>query len=120
MRSSPTAIRGPWCCGAAAPTRDILEAMLAKRGVVGLRYLEFGTLEAIYASVGAGLGITLLPKDLIGTIWRDGRVAVHEMPTEEVQVDTVFIRRRDAFVSSALEAFLKMLHVRPVQAQAAE
>jgi hypothetical protein len=45
---------------------------------------------------------------------------VHEMPAEEVQVDTVFIRRRDAFVSSALEAFLKMLRVRPVQAHAAE
>jgi LysR family transcriptional regulator, cell division regulator len=36
--------------------RDILETMLAKRGVVGLRYLEFGTLEAIYASVAAGFG----------------------------------------------------------------
>jgi LysR family transcriptional regulator, cell division regulator len=100
--------------------RDILENMLAKRGVVGLRYLEFGTLEAIYASVAAGLGITLLPKDLIGTIWRDGRVAMHEMPADEVQVDTVFIRRRDAFVSSALKAFLKTLRTPPVRAEAAE
>jgi hypothetical protein len=42
------------------------------------------------------------------------------MPAEEVQVDTVFIRRRDAFVSSALKAFLKTLRAPPIQAQAAE
>jgi hypothetical protein len=42
------------------------------------------------------------------------------MPVDEVQVDTVFIRRRDAFISSALKAFLKTLPAPPVQAQAAE
>jgi DNA-binding transcriptional LysR family regulator len=96
--------------------RDMLENMLARRGVVGLRCLEFGTLEAIYGSVAAGLGITLLPKTLIGPVWRDGRVAVHSLPPEEARVDTVFIRRGDAFMSSALTAFLKM--ARPVLAQA--
>lgn len=100
--------------------REILEAMLAKRGVVGLRNLEFGTLEAIYGSVSAGLGITLLPKSLIGSVWRDGRVAMHEMPPEEARVSTVFIRRRDAFMSSALKAFLKAARSAPVQSEAAE
>ena len=33
-----------------------LEAMLARRGIVGVRQLEFGTLEAIISCVGAGLG----------------------------------------------------------------
>jgi hypothetical protein len=37
-----------------------------------------------------------------------------------VRVDTIFIRRRDAFVSSALKAFLKMLHLPPARAEAAE
>jgi LysR family transcriptional regulator, cell division regulator len=100
--------------------REILETMLAKRGVVGLRHLEFGTLEAIYGSVSAGLGITLLPKSLIGSVWRDGRVAMHEMPPEEARVSTVFIRRRDAFMSSALKAFLKAARSVPVQSEAAE
>ncbi len=91
--------------------RQRLEDILAKRGVVGARLLEFGTLEAIVGCVAAGLGVTLLPKALIGPVWPDGRVAVHELAAADAVVDTVFIRRRDGFVSSALAAFLQC--VRP-------
>lgn len=38
---------------------------------------------------------------------REGRVAVHELPAAEARVETLFIRRRDAYASSALEAFLQ-------------
>jgi len=86
--------------------RQRLEAVLAKRGIVGLRYLEFGTLDAILGCVAAGIGITLLPKSVVAAAWRAGRVAVHRLPREEARVDTVFIRRRGAFASSALTAFL--------------
>lgn len=96
--------------------RQRLEDILTKRGIVGLRQLEFGTLEAIIGCVGAGLGITLLPRSLIGPVWRDGRVAVHQLPAAEAHVDTVFIRRRDAFVSTALATFLQL--VRPAQGRA--
>jgi DNA-binding transcriptional LysR family regulator len=100
--------------------RQFLETMLAKRGIVGLRLLEFGTLEAIYGAVSAGLGITLLPKSLIESVWRDRRVAVHELPVNESRVDTVFIHRRDALVSSALAAFLKCARPTPISLRAAE
>lgn len=86
--------------------RQRLEDILARRGIVGLRRLEFGTLEAIVGCVAAGLGITLLPKALIGPVWRDGRVALHEVPAREAQVETLFVRRKDARLSSALAAFL--------------
>jgi len=86
--------------------RQRLEDILARRGIVGLRRLEFGTLEAIVGCVSAGLGITLLPRALIGPVWRDGRVAVHDVSPREAQVETLFIRRRDARGSSALAAFL--------------
>jgi DNA-binding transcriptional LysR family regulator len=100
--------------------RQLLEAMLAKRGAVGVRYLEFGTLEAIYGAVSAGLGITLLPKSLVGAVWRDRRVAVHDLPAAESRVDTVFVHRHDALVSSALTAFLKYARPAPVPMRAAE
>ena len=100
--------------------RQILENILIKRGVVGFRHLEFGTLEAIYGSVSAGLGITLLPKGLIGSIWRDGGVAVHEVAEAESHISTVFVRRHDALISSALKEFLKLARPRPVRMQAAE
>lgn len=86
--------------------RQRLETVLAARGIVGVRLLEFGTLEAIFGSVAAGMGITLLPKGLVGPVVREGRLAVHDLPPAEARVETVFIRRRDARLSSALAALL--------------
>jgi LysR family transcriptional regulator, cell division regulator len=83
-----------------------LEALLARRGVVGVRLLEFGTLEAILGCVGAGLGMTLLPRALVENARRAGQVAIHALPLDEALVETVFVRRRDGYVSSALAAFL--------------
>ncbi len=91
--------------------RQRLEEVLARRGIVGLRQLEFGTLEAIFGCVAAGLGITLMPRSLIGPVWREGKVRAHPLPPADALVDTVFIRRRDAYRSSALAAFLA--HIRP-------
>lgn len=86
--------------------RQRLEALLARRGIAIPRVLEFGTLEAIFGCVAAGLGITLLPHALVGPVWGAGRVSVHRLPASEARVSTVFIRRREAHVSSALRAFL--------------
>ena len=90
--------------------RQRLEEILVRRGVVGLRLLEFGTLEAIFGCVAAGLGLSLLPKALIGPVWQCGRVVTHSLPTADALVNTVFIRRHNGFLSSALAAFLS--HVR--------
>ena len=86
--------------------RQMLEALLARCGVTVRRQLEFGTLEAIFGCVAAGLGITLLPRALIGAVWAAGRVSLHPLPPADAVADTVFIRRRDGFSSSALKAFV--------------
>lgn len=86
--------------------RQRLEDILARRGVVGLRRLEFGTLDTILACVGAGIGITLLPRVVVEAAGRAGRVAIHALPPREALVDTVFIRRADGYASSALRAFV--------------
>lgn len=95
-----------------------LEALLARRGAAGVRVLEFGTLEAIVACVGAGIGITLLPRTMVETARRAGQVGVHALPPGDAFVDTVFVRRRDGYVSSALSAFIAALE--PAVAQAAD
>ncbi|HYZ34142.1 MAG TPA: LysR substrate-binding domain-containing protein, partial [Crenalkalicoccus sp.] len=90
--------------------RQRLEEVLARRGVPAPRVMEFATLEAIFGCVAAGLGITLLPAALVGSVW-EGRVALHALPPRDGQVETVFIRRRDVEAGSALRAFLEA--VRP-------
>jgi LysR family transcriptional regulator, cell division regulator len=88
--------------------RLILEAYLAQRGIVGVCVAEFGTLETIISCVSAGLGVTLLPKALIGTVWEGNGVATHHLPNGLGRVETVFIQHRDAYATSALSAFLDM------------
>ena len=100
--------------------RQRLEDILARRGIVGLRLLEFGTLEAIFGCVAAGLGVSLLPKALVGPVLQHGRVAIHALPPKEAMVETVFIRRRDGYLSSALSAFLQQVRSSTAIAEAAE
>lgn len=90
--------------------RLILEAALARRGIVGFRVLEFGTLESIFSTVSAGLGLTLFPRRLVGTACPEGRVAVHSLGGSESMVQTVFIQRHDTYTSSALSRFLETAH----------
>jgi DNA-binding transcriptional LysR family regulator len=100
--------------------RQRLEAVLAARGIVGLRRLEFGMIDGILGCVVAGFGVTLLPRSIIDAAsCRDG-VAVHELPATEAQVDTVFIRRRNSFASRALTALLGYAQPASVQSDAAE
>jgi DNA-binding transcriptional LysR family regulator len=91
--------------------RTRLENLLNKAGILVAQPLEFGSIEAILGCVAAGVGIALLPKGVVVQAWRDGRVAMHELDPEIAEVQTVFVRRADGYVSSALSAFLQI--VRP-------
>jgi DNA-binding transcriptional LysR family regulator len=88
--------------------RAQLEAMLAARGVVDVRRLEFGTLDGIVGCVGAGIGITMLPRAVVAAAAAAGRVALHALPPTKARVETVLIRRCDAFISTALARFIEI------------
>ncbi|HEY7062945.1 MAG TPA: LysR substrate-binding domain-containing protein [Chloroflexota bacterium] len=87
--------------------RQRFESILAARGGVAVRRLELGTLDGIVGCVAAGVGITLLPRVVVAQAAREGRVALHALPPEQARVTTVFVRRRDAFVSRALARFVE-------------
>ncbi|ENN88715.1 LysR family transcriptional regulator [Rhizobium freirei PRF 81] len=93
--------------------RQRLESLLAEMGVVTAKPLEFGSLDTIISCVSAGVGIALLPKGIVASAWQDGRVAVHELPPERSLVDTLFVRRKDAYTSSAMTALLDMVRSNP-------
>ena len=83
-----------------------LDTILTRLGVEGLRIMELGTLEVIMGCVAEGLGITLLPKAVVGPLQREGKVRTHDVAGPDCRVQTLFVRRKDGFVSSALTAFL--------------
>jgi DNA-binding transcriptional LysR family regulator len=88
--------------------RQQLEALLARRGVVGVRVQEFGSLDAIIGCVAAGVGLTLLPRALVAPIAREKTITIHALPSIEANVETVFVRRVSSHLSSALAEFLRM------------
>lgn len=100
--------------------RQRLESIVARRGVPAVRTQEFGTLEAIVACVAAGVGITLLPAALAGAVWPADRVRCHLLEDKETQADTVFVRRRDAYVSTAQKALLDTVAEGAPRAEAAQ
>jgi DNA-binding transcriptional LysR family regulator len=87
--------------------RQRLEQFLAARGVKDLRRLEFGTVDGIVGCVGAGIGVTMMPRAIVEGALRQGRIAAHPLPQREARVTTVFAKRRDGFVSTALRRFLE-------------
>jgi DNA-binding transcriptional LysR family regulator len=92
--------------------RQKLERFLAGRGVSLVNQLEMGTLEGILGCVSAGLGITMMPLSVVEPYAKRREVAVHRLAASEARVDTVFITRREAVRSPALEEFLSVISER--------
>ncbi|QAY95050.1 LysR family transcriptional regulator [Methylovirgula ligni] len=88
--------------------RQRLEAVLADLGIAVAKPMEFGSLDTIISCVAAGVGVTLLPKGVVAAASREGRVGVHELPPKRALVETLLVRRRDAYLSSAMTAFLDL------------
>lgn len=88
--------------------RQRLEAYLAGLGVVTARPLEFGSLDAILSCVAAGVGVTLLPRGVVASAMPGRDVRIHPLPRGQATVETLFVYRRDAYVSSAMAAFIEM------------
>jgi DNA-binding transcriptional LysR family regulator len=88
--------------------RQRLESLLAAEGILHAKPLAFGSLDAILSCVGAGVGITLLPRGVAARAADAGEVRLHSLPPAEARAETLFIRRRDAYLSSAAKAFLAM------------
>lgn len=87
--------------------RQRLSEYLAHRGFVDLRWMEMGTLDGIIGCVAASVGISLIPRVVAEQAERQGLIRIHSLPNGTGKATTVFIHRKDAFVSSALRAFIE-------------
>ncbi|WP_264812258.1 LysR family transcriptional regulator [Gluconacetobacter sacchari] len=86
--------------------RRKLEEILTNKGVSIARISEFGTFEAIFSCVAAGLGVTVVPRSMLSMIAARWTLSTHTLPPSEASVETVFIRRASAYVPNALSKFI--------------
>lgn len=87
--------------------RERLENWLKMEGIVPKKIMEFGTFGTIIGSVSAGIGITVFPESAIDEYAAKTKLRVHPIPEPFREVTTVFIRRKDAYVTSTMQSFIE-------------
>lgn len=87
--------------------RTRLERLLKETGVASFGQLEFGTIDGIFGCAREGLGITMMPRSVSERASQNGKLGIHALPRDEALVPTMFIRRKDAVMSAALNRFLE-------------
>lgn len=89
--------------------RKNLEHWLKDEGLAANQVYEFNTLNAIFASVTAGLGVALFPEECIRLYQQREALTVYEVPERYSLVQTVFVWRKDSYLSGALAGFINAI-----------
>ncbi|TPG82454.1 LysR family transcriptional regulator [Brevibacillus laterosporus] len=89
--------------------RARLTQWLSTQGITPTKIMEFGTLETILAVVESGLGISLVPKSTVLRLHSEGNIGHFTLPEGYNQVTTVFIRRKDSFLTNTMRCFLNQI-----------
>ena len=89
--------------------RNTLEQWMREEGLVPSKIYEFNTLNAIFASANAGLGMTLFPESCIKLYRHHDSLAILDIPTKYAEVPTVFAYRKDSFLSNAMSSFIQSI-----------
>ena len=89
--------------------RRRLESWFAEAGVAPARVSEFGTFEAIIGCVAAGMGVALMPKELLAQRKLAGSVRQHKLPPAISHVETMLVWRKDVLHHPARAAFAESL-----------
>jgi LysR family transcriptional regulator, cell division regulator len=89
--------------------RQRLEQVLTEFGWPSATRFELGTLDGMVGCVAAGMGVTLLPRAVVG---RNEGVRIHALGAALSRVETLFITRRAAHEYSALRGFITCLNIK--------
>lgn len=88
--------------------RARFEDWLHDEGAIPEKIMELGTLDGIIGCVSAGLGVSLLPNSVVERYVKEGRLIPHSIPNRFGKVKTLFIYRKDQYLSSSLKKFIEM------------
>lgn len=86
--------------------RERLESWMKAEGIIPKQIMEFGTFGTIIGSVAAGIGITIIPESSISDLVANGTVFCHSVPEPYHEITTIFIWRKDSYISSTLQCFM--------------
>lgn len=87
--------------------RNKLESWLAEEGGRLGKMMEFGTMEGLLGCVRAGIGYAVLPLSYFTRMNVTEGIRIYPFPEKYAEVPTVFIRRRDLYMTSAFREFIE-------------
>jgi hypothetical protein len=87
--------------------RQRLEQVFTEFGWPSASRFELGTLDGMIGCVAADMGVTLLPRAVVG---KNETVSIHKLSAVQSGVETLFIQRRSAHQFSALRGFAACLN----------
>ncbi|AXI08553.1 LysR family transcriptional regulator [Oceanobacillus zhaokaii] len=90
--------------------RARLESWLSEEGIINAKIMEFGTLETILGSVISGLGISLVPQSTVRHLELEGAIQCHPLPDEYSKISTVFIIRKETYLTNTMDKFIETIN----------
>jgi DNA-binding transcriptional LysR family regulator len=87
--------------------RQRLEQVFSEFGWPSATRFELGTLDGMIGCVAADMGVTMLPRAVVG---KNQTVSIHKLSAAQSGVDTLFIQRRGAHQYSARQGFIACLN----------
>lgn len=88
--------------------RARLESWLNAKGVVSYRSTVMNSWEGIISFVEGGMGMTIVPEDLLLQHYAKRKIKIHEINKELGTLTTVLVYRKDLPQSRAMKAFIEM------------
>ncbi len=88
--------------------RARLEAYLSSVGIIHYKSTVLNSIEGIINFVEAGLGISLLPEEVLTKYYAGRAIKTHKLNKQLGTMNTVLMFRKDAEKSNALKAFIRM------------
>ncbi|MFB5759831.1 LysR family transcriptional regulator [Paenibacillus medicaginis] len=86
-----------------------LKEWLRDEGFRLAKVMQFGTMEGLLGCVKAGIGFSILPISYFEKMNVKGGIRCYPFPGRYGEVPTVFIRRRDLYMTSAIQKFIDEL-----------
>lgn len=89
--------------------RERLERWLKDEGVLPRQIMQLGSFETIIGSIAAGIGITIVPRSSVRRQLDEGTLHGFAIPKPYNEITTIFIRRKDSYLSQTLRSFMEEL-----------
>lgn len=86
--------------------RHRLETYFSAQGWPSFQRLEFGTIDGMLGCVAAGIGVTVTPRSVVERCSFRDDLRVESLAPAPLLVDTLLIRRADAYPSAPLRRFI--------------